>query len=115
MELNIFPKRFYWGEWNTLYEYLKRENWTEKHYLACLTFHDEGGVVYMRDAWFIWHRFRDQGNKFIYRLIPTNVELMYRNPEVRIEEMKMVELPYIRDSKEDYLKKTHTDSVIQMP
>ena len=50
MELNIFPTRFYWGEWNTLYGYLKRENWTEKHYLTCLTCHDEGGVVYIRDA-----------------------------------------------------------------
>ena len=61
----------------------------------------------MRDACFIWHRFQDQGNKFIYRPIPTNMELMYRNPEVCIEEMKMVELPYIRDSKEDYLKNTY--------
>ena len=36
MELNIFPKGFYWGEWNTLYGYLKRENWTEMHYLTWL-------------------------------------------------------------------------------
>ena len=90
MELNIFPKRFYWGESNTLYGYLKRESWTEKHYLTCLTYRDEGGVVYIRDTWFIWHRFRDQGNKFIYCPIPTNMELMYRDPELCIEEVKMV-------------------------
>ena len=29
---------------------------------------------------------------------------MNRNPELCIEELKVVELPYIRDSKEDYLK-----------
>ena len=35
------------------------------------------------------------------------MELMYRNPESCIEEVKMVELPYIRDSKEDYLKNAY--------
>ena len=43
MELNIFPKRLCWGEWNTLYGYPKRENWTEKLYLTCLTYRDAGG------------------------------------------------------------------------
>ena len=76
-------------------------------YLTWLTYRDEGGVVYIGDAWFIWHRFRDQGNKFIYRPIPTNMELMYRSPEVCIEEVKVVELPYIRDSKEDYSKNAY--------
>ena len=114
MELNIFPKRFYWGEWNTLYGYLKRESWTQKHYLTCLTYRDEGGVVYILYAWFIWHRFRDQGNKFIYRPIPTNMELMYRNLELCIEEVKMVELPYFRDSLRRTVQKTLMDLAIQM-
>ena len=73
--------------------------------LTWLISRDEGGVVYLGDAWFIWHRFRDQGNNFIYHPIPMNIELMYRSPELCIEKVKMVELPYIRDSHEDYLKK----------
>ena len=107
IELNLFPKIFYWGEWYTLYGYLKKENWTEKHYLTCLTYRDGCGAIYIRDAWFIWHRFRNQGNKFTYHPIPTNMELMYRIPELCIEEVRMVEPPYIRDSKEDYLKNVY--------
>ena len=32
LQLNIFAKRFYWGEWNYLYGYTKGENVREKHY-----------------------------------------------------------------------------------
>ena len=35
------------------------------------------------------------------------MELMYRNPASCIEEAKMVELPYIRDSKVDYFKNAY--------
>ena len=34
LEMNIFPEKFYWGEWNLLYGYLKRDNWIEKHYIT---------------------------------------------------------------------------------
>ena len=93
LERSILPGRFYWGERNLLYGYLKRDNWMEKHYITFMCYHGEGGAVYIRDTWFIWHRFREPGNKYFYAPIPTNMELIYRNPEGFREEVKMVELP----------------------
>ena len=93
LDLNIFPIRFYWGGWNNLYGYMKRDNWREKHYITFLCCHIEGGVVSISDTWLIWHWFRDPGNKFIYNPLSTNLELIYRNPSGFMEEVKMVELP----------------------
>ena len=36
------------------------------------------------------------------------MELVYRNPEGYTEEVKMVELPYCRDSREEYLKTAYS-------
>ena len=87
---------------------MKRDNWREKHVISFVCFHSEGGVVCIRDHWFIWHRFREKGKTSIHRPIPTNMELVYRNPEGYMEEVKIVELPYCRDSLEEYLQTAYS-------
>ena len=104
MDLDICPISFYWGGWNTLYGYRKRDDWIQKHYITFVYYHSEGGIAYIRDTWFIWHRLREPCNKYFYAPIPPNMELIYRNPSGFREEVEMVELPYICDSQEYYLR-----------
>ena len=82
---------------------MKRGKWREKPYITYVCFHSEGGVVYIRDNRFIWHRSRDPGSKFIDRPTSTSMELIYRSPSGFMDEVNMVELPYCCDSREEYL------------
>ena len=65
LDLNIFPKRFFYGGgWNNLYGLMKRDKWREKHFITYAGHESAGGVVCVRDNWFIWCRYRDPGNTF---------------------------------------------------
>ena len=88
---------------------MKRDKWREKHNITYAGLESEGGIVCVRDNWFIWCRYRDPGNTSHYRPILGNLELVYRNPSGFMEEMKIAELPYCRDSREDYLNTADSD------
>ena len=71
----------------------------EKYVITYFTFTFEGGVVKISDKCFIWGRCQAD-KEIVYKEIPSNMRLITRNPQGYIEEVEIVELPYIHDSGE---------------
>ena len=66
----------------------------EKYFNTYCSFAHEGGVVKISDEWFIWGRCQSE-KEIVYKEIPSNMELITRNLQGYMEEVKIVKIPYM--------------------